>query len=227
MCASASPATTAAAASPIASRSTIPAGSRSSRVLDIVPTWAMWHGMDARLAMRAWHWTFLAQPAPLPETLIGKDPRLLSSTTRGRRRHQGKDSSAFDPRALAHYRASFTDPLRIHATCEDYRAGRTTDLAHDEADRAAGKKITCPCWRCGARPAAFRPRPMGRSTTWREWATRRARLCHRLRALSAPRKRRRRPPRRCWSFSLRLRPPRGRRPGLSRPSTSCFDATGA
>src|SRR5215831_10422502 len=25
-------------------------------VLDIVPTWAMWHRMDARLANRAWHW---------------------------------------------------------------------------------------------------------------------------------------------------------------------------
>src|SRR5262249_15900984 len=28
-------------------------------VLDIVPTWAMWHRMDARLATRAWHWMFL------------------------------------------------------------------------------------------------------------------------------------------------------------------------
>src|SRR5216683_3769192 len=34
--------------------------------LDIVPTWAMWHHMDARLANRAWHWMFLAQPAPFP-----------------------------------------------------------------------------------------------------------------------------------------------------------------
>src|SRR5262245_22136746 len=42
-------------------------------VLDIVPTWAMWHRMDARLAMRAWHWMFLALPAPFPETMIGKD----------------------------------------------------------------------------------------------------------------------------------------------------------
>ena len=43
-------------------------------VLDIVPTWAMWHRMDARLATRAWHWMFLALPAPFPETMIGKDP---------------------------------------------------------------------------------------------------------------------------------------------------------
>src|ERR1700722_14588000 len=31
--------------------------------LDIVPTYAMWHHMDARLAIRAWHWMFLAPPA--------------------------------------------------------------------------------------------------------------------------------------------------------------------
>src|SRR6186997_835150 len=40
--------------------------------LDIIPTAAMWSVMDARMAMRAWHWTFLAQPAPLPELLLGK-----------------------------------------------------------------------------------------------------------------------------------------------------------
>jgi haloacetate dehalogenase len=48
-------------------------------VLDIVPTWAMWHHMDARLANRAWHWMFLARPAPFPETMVGKDTRSISS----------------------------------------------------------------------------------------------------------------------------------------------------
>ena len=46
-------------------------------VLDIVPTWAMWHRMDARLATRAWHWMFLALPAPFPETMIGKEARYF------------------------------------------------------------------------------------------------------------------------------------------------------
>jgi haloacetate dehalogenase len=103
----------------------------------------MWHRMDARLANRAWHWMFLALPAPFPETLIGKDP-LYYFDTRAAAGTKIKNLSAFDPRALAHYHAFFNDPVRIHATCEDYRAGRTSDLAHDEADRAAGKKITCP-----------------------------------------------------------------------------------
>ena len=43
-------------------------------MLDIVPTYDMWHGIDAQLAYRIWHWTFLALPAPFPEKVIGRDP---------------------------------------------------------------------------------------------------------------------------------------------------------
>jgi haloacetate dehalogenase len=138
-------------------------------VLDIVPTYAMWHDIDARLAYRIWHWTFLALPAPFPETMIGKDPVGFWDWKTGAGT-AGKDLSAFDPRALAHYRAFFQDPGRIHATCEDYRAGRTADLAADEADRAAGKKITCPLlvlWGETGIPSETRS-PL---ETWREWAT--------------------------------------------------------
>jgi haloacetate dehalogenase len=139
-------------------------------VLDIVPTWAMWHRMDARLAMRAWHWPFLALPAPFPETMIGKDP-LFFFDWRAARGTKMKDLSAFDPRALAHYHAFFNDPVRIHAVCEDYRAGRTTDLAHDEADRAAGRKISCPMlaiWGAAGGVPVETDDPLA---TWREWAT--------------------------------------------------------
>ena len=139
-------------------------------VLDIVPTWAMWHRMDARLAMRAWHWPFLALPAPFPETMIGKDPTFFFDW-RVARGTKIKDLSAFDPRALAHYHAFFADPVRIHAVCEDYRAGRTTDLAHDEADRAAGNKIACPVlavWGADGGVPAETDDPVA---TWREWAT--------------------------------------------------------
>src|SRR5262245_5469689 len=87
-------------------------------VLDIVPTWAMWHRMDARLANRAWHWMFLALPAPFPETMIGKDPHYFFDT-RAAAGTKVKNLSAFDPRALAHYHAFFNDPVRILATCED------------------------------------------------------------------------------------------------------------
>ena len=52
--------------------------------------------------------------------------------------------SCFDARAMGRYRASWGDPSRTHAMCEDYRAGATIDLAQDEADLAAGRKILCP-----------------------------------------------------------------------------------
>lgn len=112
-------------------------------IADIVPTLSMWAGMDAALAMKAYHWMFLAQPEPLPERLIGGAPAFfldhtLASWTAKRRLDD------FDREALAHYRAAFNDPARIHATCQDYRAGASEDRAHDAADRAAGRTTGCP-----------------------------------------------------------------------------------
>ena len=132
--------------------------------LDIVPTYNMWHGIDAQFAFRIWHWMFLALPAPFPEQVIGRDPVAYWSGP------SAKAKSLFDPRALAHYHAFFSDPLRIHATCEDYRAGRTTDLTNDAADRAAGNKITCPMlalWGAAGIPSEAEADPLA---TWREWA---------------------------------------------------------
>ena len=139
----------------------------SLATLDIVPTWSMWHTFDAKLAMRAWHWTFLAQPAPLPELLLGKAANEYFDLLTAKWLAGKKD--AFDARALAHYRASFTDPLRIHASCEDYRAGQSTDVAYDEADRKTGNKIACPMlalWGAGGLP-----RDLDLLAVWREWAT--------------------------------------------------------
>jgi haloacetate dehalogenase len=139
-------------------------------VLDIVTTWDMWHRMDARLAARAWHWMFLALPAPFPETLIGHDPKFFFDS-RAAAGARGRAGDFFDPRALAHYHAAYNDPTRIHAMCEDYRAGRTTDLEHDEADRAAGKKIGCPVlalWGSDGLPANA---GLDTLACWRAWAT--------------------------------------------------------
>ena len=50
--------------------------SRVSRlgIIEIAPTGDYWANWGAELAMAAYHWTFLAQPAPLPERMIGADP---------------------------------------------------------------------------------------------------------------------------------------------------------
>jgi haloacetate dehalogenase len=125
--------------------------------------------MDARLANRAWHWMFLALPDPFPETMIGKDP-LFFFDSRAAAGTKVKSLSAFDARALAHYHAFFNDPLRIHATCEDYRAGRTTDLAHDEADRAVGKTIGCALLAIWGAAGGIPAETEGPLATWKEWA---------------------------------------------------------
>src|SRR5450631_4636451 len=136
--------------------------------LDIVPTYDMWHGMDRNMAMKVWHWPFLAQPAPLPEMLIEKAPvaylewKLVSWA-------KAKNLSAFDPRALEHYRVSFSDPARIHAQCEDYRAGYGADLANDEADRAAGKTIACPLLALWG-GVGIANETGGPLAIWRQWA---------------------------------------------------------
>jgi haloacetate dehalogenase len=130
----------------------------------------MWHRMDAQLAYRAWHWMFLALPAPFPETMIGKDP-LYYFDTRAAAGTKIKSLAAFDPRALAHYHAFFNDPARIHATCEDYRAGRTIDLAHDEDSRAKGDRIACPLFAIWGAAGGIPAETDGPLATWREWAT--------------------------------------------------------
>lgn len=40
-------------------------------VLDIVPTHYVYHHVTKKLAIAYYHWFFLIQPAPFPETLIG------------------------------------------------------------------------------------------------------------------------------------------------------------
>jgi haloacetate dehalogenase len=144
-------------------------------VLDIVPTYDMWAGMDAGLAMRVYHWLFLAQPSPLPETLIGAAgvhylEHTLASWTRT------KDLSAFDPGALAHYRAFYTVPERLHATCEDYRAGAGIDRRLDTAAKEAGRRIDVPTlvlWGSAGIPAGDESADVeaGPLRAWKGWCT--------------------------------------------------------
>lgn len=108
-------------------------------VLDIAPTLAMYEQTTDAYARAYWHWFFLIRPAPLPERMIGADPRLYL-------RHKMAESlerNVFDPAAWAEYERCFT-PGAIHASCEDYRAAAGIDLVHDRADRDSGRKVRCP-----------------------------------------------------------------------------------
>lgn len=109
-------------------------------LLDIIPTYDVFHGVDQKVATGTYHWFFLIQPAPFPETLIGHDPEFflrwhLRAWSAGR-------DDFFAPEAVAAYVEAFRDPATVHATCEDYRAGATIDLEHDAADR--DRRIACP-----------------------------------------------------------------------------------
>lgn len=108
-------------------------------VLDIVPTHTIFATLNRAVGLAYYHWLFLAQPHPLPETLIGANPDFYLEWKLGA---WGTGLSAYDPRALEEYRRAFRDPAHIHAFCEDYRAAATIDLDHDEADRDA--RVTCP-----------------------------------------------------------------------------------
>lgn len=137
-------------------------------IIEIAPTAEYWDAWGYDLAMSAWHWTFLAQPAPVPERMIASDPiAWLDHTLRGWT--LSKSLGVFAPDALDSYRAQATDPARIHAMCADYRAGATTDRAHDLADRAAGRRIKAPLhflWGHHGFPA----RTGDPAAIWRRWA---------------------------------------------------------
>ncbi len=112
-------------------------------VLDILPTYDYWAKMDRAFALKIYHWAFLAQPYPLPETLIGGEPDFwLEWTLKSWTASQSLDCYAAE--AMATYRKNFTDPVRLKAMCDDYRAGATIDLDHDLASRAANQRIIAP-----------------------------------------------------------------------------------
>ena len=110
-------------------------------VLDIVPTRTLFRATDQAIATGYYHWFFLIQPEPLPERLIGADPSFYLRENLARW-SGSRDMRWVVPEALAEYERCFSDPATIHATCEDYRAAATVDLAHDEAD--LDRKIACP-----------------------------------------------------------------------------------
>ena len=106
-------------------------------VIDIVPL--PYSRVTREFATEYFHWFFLIQPAPFPETLIGNSAEFY---LRSRFLRQNTASEVFTPEAVAEYLRCFTDPATIHATCEDYRAGATIDLDHAAQDGA--KKVMCP-----------------------------------------------------------------------------------
>jgi haloacetate dehalogenase len=139
---------------------------RRLAVLDIVPTLEVLEHTDHRLALGTYHWFFLAQPAPLPETLIGGAPGFFVQHTI---RSWAGRPEAIGQEAMAAYQRAFARTSVIRAACEDYRAGIGADAEHDRADREAGRRIACPLLALyGAQESDGRP--LDWIGIWRRWA---------------------------------------------------------
>ncbi|WP_216824827.1 alpha/beta fold hydrolase [Salinigranum rubrum] len=134
-------------------------------VLDIVPTLETAEMMDYAYAKQMYHWLFLAQPHPVPETLINHDPAFYVDHLIER---WAASPDALDPAAVAAYHRAFADERVVRASCEDYRAGLSVDLDHDRASREAGDRIECPVlalWGDASGTVSFDPLDV-----WERWA---------------------------------------------------------
>lgn len=113
---------------------------RKLMLLDISPTLTMYENTTMAFAKGYWHWFFLIQPEPVPETLIGANPEYWLRNHMGR--HAG--TGIFSAERWAEYLSGASSPQGMHAMCEDYRAASTIDLIHDRDDRQNGKMLKMP-----------------------------------------------------------------------------------
>ena len=103
----------------------------SLTLMDIVPTHLLLDDLTQEVARAYYHWFFLAQPEPFPETLIGHDPdAYFESCLAG----WGGGMDQFDAAVLDAYRAGWRDPDCIRCMCNDYRAAIDVDFDHDATD---------------------------------------------------------------------------------------------
>jgi haloacetate dehalogenase len=103
-------------------------------VMDGVPVLEALERCDARFAVAWWHWWFFAQTEKPAEDWINRDPAAWYRAT----------PEAMGAESHADLMAAVHDPDTVHAMVEDYRAGPGIDREIEEADRAAGRRVTCP-----------------------------------------------------------------------------------
>ena len=97
-------------------------------VLDIVPTHYLYTHVTIDFIQAYFHWFNYVRAAPAPENDLIKQ-------------YEAQKARATSEVQLEYLRTSSL-PENIHGMCEDYRAGASIDLRHDEADLS--KKIACP-----------------------------------------------------------------------------------
>jgi haloacetate dehalogenase len=96
-------------------------------LLDMLPNYHVWTSANKNWAMNSWHWLFMAQPEPFPETLMSAVPAEWFLKSRGGNRNPPK--VVFDE-----YIRCYTKKTII-GSCRDYRAGARIDFEMDTADK--------------------------------------------------------------------------------------------
>ena len=98
-------------------------------LLDIIPTREMFKQVNQSMATSSYHWFFLIQEEPFPETLIQGSAEYYVKS-----RLKSVNDDCFNADSISEYVRCGINPGTIHAWCEDYRAGASIDLEHDEED---------------------------------------------------------------------------------------------
>jgi len=104
-------------------------------VMDGLPVIEHLERTNAVFAQAYWHWWFLGQTEKPAERLINVDPDGWYSTPSPENMGAGNHADLW---------VALRDPAVVHGMCEDYRAGLGVDRKHEQADRAAGRRVTCP-----------------------------------------------------------------------------------
>jgi haloacetate dehalogenase len=128
-------------------------------LLDMLPNYYAWTTLNKNRAVGAWHWLFMAQPEPFPETMISAVPVEWFLKGRGNARNPPKI-------VLDEYFRCFTKKT-ITGACRDYRAFATIDFEMDTADkdRQIGMPLLILWGSRGAPPTQEYP------TVWRKFAS--------------------------------------------------------
>ena len=115
---------------------------RKVMLLDICPTLEMYEKTTQLFATFYWHWFFLIQPEPFPESLILNNLEQFRVRFFGGSGYTGKLD--YHPEAMKAYIEQLVDEEVVHSMCEDYRAAATVDLKEAREDRKQDRRVKCP-----------------------------------------------------------------------------------
>ena len=136
-------------------------------VLDIIPTLEVVERLTYDTAQGMGNWFFLAQPEPVPETLIAANPELYLTYILN---SWASQPEMITPLARAEYLRCFKKQEVIKAICEEYRA-IGLDIKHDQESRSHHARISCPTLVLWSESGIV-PSFGSTLTIWKDWADR-------------------------------------------------------